>query len=82
MLINDKKHKQQLRNSFKGLLATNGMKLSDFCIANNLHYMQTYQTLFRYANIDLVKLNELISLVDQKKKAQFICEKWVISAKF
>ena len=82
MLINDSQHKDQLRRSFAGLLGSHGMKLSDFCSKNNLHYMKTYQTLFRYANIDLNKFNELVQMIDPRKQARVINEKWVISAKF
>lgn len=82
MLINNNQHKEQLRRSFNSLLSANGMKLSDFCSKNNLHYMKTYQTLFRYANIDLNKFNELVQMIDCRKQARVINEKWVISAKF
>lgn len=44
--------------------------------------MKTYQTLFRYANIDLNKFNELVQMIDPRKQARVINEKWVISAKF
>lgn len=82
MLINNNQHKEQLRRSFNSLLSANGMKLSDFCKLNELNYTNTYQTVFRYANIDLVKFNELVQMVDNRKQARVINEKWVISAKF
>jgi hypothetical protein len=82
MFITTDLEKEQIRKQFKGILAVNGYTMKSYCKKFNLDYFQTYQIINRYKSIDIDKINEMVALIEPRKKLQVIAGSWVISVKF